>query len=114
MISSTFIHTFRQFKDMVWNMLPKRVARYLRRGRNYAEPFGQASRVSTPKGAGGGGGGGGTRDACGGRRGHMQCPLGRRTTQEGRRGRGQGAGRHLRGLTSQSHSKAGCRVFLCC
>ena len=31
---------------MVWNMLPKRVARYLRRGRNYAEPFSQASSAS--------------------------------------------------------------------
>ena len=52
------IHIYRQFKDMVWNMLPKRVARYLRRGRNYAEPFGQASRTSTPKEGGEGQGAG--------------------------------------------------------
>ena len=37
---------------MVWNMLPKRVARYLRRGRNYAEPFSQASRASVRRGGG--------------------------------------------------------------
>ena len=43
-------YNYRQFKDMVWNMLPKRVARYLRRGRNYAEPFGQASRASAALG----------------------------------------------------------------
>ena len=35
---------------MVWNMLPKRVARYLRRGRNYAEPFSQASAAAAPRG----------------------------------------------------------------
>ena len=47
-------YNYRQFKDMVWNMLPKRVARYLRRGRNYAEPFGQASRASAALGGQGG------------------------------------------------------------
>ena len=69
LIPYTYVHTYRQFQDMVWNMLPKRVARYLRRGRNYAEPFGQAS----------GGRGRGQGHVCGGRRGLLtQVHLGRR------------------------------------